>query len=54
MFIRTFGLLVVLGVAGAAAWAFSPEVRTRLTGLWDSHTGWTESARQADPASSRR
>ncbi len=50
MLVRTFALLVVLGVAGAAVWTFSPGLRTQMTALWDSHTGWTEAARQADPA----
>jgi phage shock protein A len=50
MLVRTFALLVLLGVGGAAAWAFSPGLRTQMTAFWDSHTGWTEAARQADPA----
>lgn len=50
MLVRTFGLLVLLGVGGAAAWAVSPALRSQVTAWWDSHTGWTESARQADPA----
>jgi len=50
MLVRTFGLVVLLGVSGAAAWAFSPGLRTQMTALWDSHTGWTEAARAVDPA----
>jgi chromosome segregation ATPase len=49
MLVRTFTLLVVLAVGGAAAWAFSPGLRTQMTALWDSQTGWTEAARQDDP-----
>ena len=50
MLVRTFALVVVLGVGSAAAWAFSPGLRTQMAALWDSQTGWTEAARQADPA----
>jgi DNA repair exonuclease SbcCD ATPase subunit len=49
MLVRTFTLLVVLAVGGAAAWAFSPGLRTQMTAWWDSQTGWTEAARQDDP-----
>jgi DNA repair exonuclease SbcCD ATPase subunit len=50
MLVRTFALVVLMGVGSAAAWAFSPGLRTQIAALWDSHMGWTEAARQADPA----
>jgi hypothetical protein len=45
---RILGLVLALGTA--ATWAFSPAVRTHVTALHDSYFGWTEAARQADPA----
>lgn len=50
MLSRTLGLVVVVGIGGAAAWAFSPGLRTQITAFWDSQAGWTEAARRADPA----
>jgi len=51
MFSRTLGwLVVVFGVGGAAAWAFSPGLRTQMIALWHSQAGWNQAARQADPA----
>lgn len=50
MLSRALGLVVLLGVGGAAAWAFSPGLRTQMIALWDSQGGWTEAARRADPA----
>lgn len=50
MLSRTLGLVVILGVGGVAAWAFSPSLRTQVAAVWDSQAGWTEAARRADPA----
>jgi chromosome segregation ATPase len=50
MLVRTFALIAALGAVGAAAWTFSPELRTRVAALWNEYTGWTEAARQANPA----
>jgi hypothetical protein len=50
MLSRTLGWLVVFGIGGAAAWAFSPGLRTKMAAVWDSQAGWTEAARRADPA----
>ncbi len=32
MLVRTFGLMVVLGLGAAAAWEFSPGLRTQMNG----------------------
>lgn len=50
MFKRTICLVVVLGIAAAAAWGYCPGLRTKMTQAWNAQTGWTEAARQADPA----
>jgi hypothetical protein len=50
MLSRALGLVVLLGVGGAAAWAFSPGLRTQVAAAWNSQAGWTEAARRADPA----
>lgn len=46
---RALGLVVFIGVVGAATYMYAPGVWTKINQLWNEHTGWTAEAQRADP-----